>query len=146
MKDWKAIAEKQAELIEHYQCKGNWNYANPDWDRWNDKLSKLHKDLFALESQEVEGVQPKIIEAYFNEKDKRIIDDMGWTGEYHLSAKDIIDFIIDNHAQSSKVSDTDIEIFADEQMLIGSYGCREDKIYQEGVELGAKAMRDNLIK
>lgn len=43
----------------------------------------------------LDGIQPAEIEKYFDEKNKRIIDDMGWTGEYHLSAKDILDLIID---------------------------------------------------
>lgn len=38
-------------------------------------------------------IQPKDIEEYF--KDKKIIDDIGWTGEFHVSAKDILDCFID---------------------------------------------------
>jgi hypothetical protein len=40
-------------------------------------------------------LQPTDIERYFNDKGKRITDDLGWLGEYHVSAKDIIDMIID---------------------------------------------------
>jgi hypothetical protein len=39
-------------------------------------------------------IQPKEIGIYFDKKEKRIIDEIGWTGEYHLSAKDILDFLI----------------------------------------------------
>jgi hypothetical protein len=38
-------------------------------------------------------IQPSEIEEYF--KEKKCFDSMGWTGEYHVSAKDIIDLLID---------------------------------------------------
>ncbi len=39
-------------------------------------------------------IQPDKIAEYF--KDKRIFDEEGWTGEYKVTSKDILDFIIDN--------------------------------------------------
>lgn len=43
-------------------------------------------------------IQPKEIEEYFNDKDRRLDDEFGWTGEYRLSAKDVLDFTIDKGA------------------------------------------------
>jgi hypothetical protein len=40
-------------------------------------------------------IQPQEIEKYLNNKNKRILDKVGWTGEYHVSAKDIIDMMRD---------------------------------------------------
>jgi hypothetical protein len=42
------IIEKQDELIKHLASKGNWNYANPDWDEWQTKYSTIIKELAAL--------------------------------------------------------------------------------------------------
>jgi hypothetical protein len=53
---------------------------NPDYIEWLQQLQAV-------------VIQPKEIEEYF--KHKKHEDDMGWTGEYHLSAKDILDFLID---------------------------------------------------
>lgn len=39
-------------------------------------------------------IQPTDIEKYLTEKGKKIHDKMGWTGEFHLSAKDMIDLLI----------------------------------------------------
>lgn len=38
-------------------------------------------------------IQPEQIEKYLI--NKRLMDEMGWTGEFRVSAKDIIDMIID---------------------------------------------------
>ena len=106
--------------------------------------SKLLNELIALESQEVEemsaDIKSEAIKAANRSqfKSNRIYD--------HKSYEDGFIEGAEYAQQSSKVTDEMIKDFSEEQILIGSYGCREDKIYQEGVELGAKAMRGNLIK
>jgi len=60
--------------------------------------NEYEKTRVELANSPIEFVpQPSEIETYFNEKQnhKRIHDDLGWTGEYSLSAKDILDLIID---------------------------------------------------
>lgn len=43
----------------------------------------------------MEKIQPTEIEKYLTEKGEKIFDEMGWTGEFKVSAKDIIDMLID---------------------------------------------------
>lgn len=45
----------------------------------------------------VELPQPKDVDKWLEEnyKDKRLNDEFGWTGEYRLCQKDLIDFVID---------------------------------------------------
>jgi hypothetical protein len=50
-------------------------------------------------------IQPKKIEQYFHEKNKGITDDFGWTGEFKLTAKDILDFIIDLRMLNTEQND-----------------------------------------
>ena len=40
-------------------------------------------------------LQPTQIENYLTDKKKRLYDNMGWTGEFTVSAKDILDMLID---------------------------------------------------
>lgn len=49
----------------------------------------------ALSSLPVQEVQPTDIENYFIKKEKKQMDEMGWTGMFVVSAKDVLDFIID---------------------------------------------------
>jgi hypothetical protein len=45
---YKSIIQKQEELIEHWKEKDCWTYANPDWDKWNDRLIQLNNELAKL--------------------------------------------------------------------------------------------------
>jgi len=66
MKDWKAIAEKRAEIIQHYQKEIERTAVYLHVHNMScsiatsQKAEELRKELSALESQEVEGVQPKV--------------------------------------------------------------------------------------
>ena len=51
-------------------------------------------------------IQPTEIEKYLTEKGKKIFDDMGWTGEFKVSAKDIIDMLIDFESDGETPNET----------------------------------------
>jgi hypothetical protein len=53
----KLYVEKLIELVIHYENKGRWTYANPDWDKWKEKAKKLRSELVDLRSQI--GKEPK---------------------------------------------------------------------------------------
>lgn len=59
-----------------------------------------------MTTEQQEILQPNELNKMLEEKyvQKRIFDEFGWTGEYSLSCKDIIDLIIDfsNKPQTDK--------------------------------------------
>ena len=50
----------------------------------------------------MEKLQPAKIEEYFIKKEKKIFDEFGWTGDFRLCAKDIIDMLIDFECDGKK--------------------------------------------
>lgn len=62
-----------------------------DVPTWNTRASGYTEGLKAVGK----AVNPNDIMKYFDEKNKRIIDEFGWTGQYNVNAKDILDFLID---------------------------------------------------
>lgn len=84
--------ENQQKIIEL----SNWllnNYG--DWLDADDTMMIAHHVYKADESPIEEDLQPKEIEKYFTNLKKRQYDEHGWTGEFTVTAKDILDFIID---------------------------------------------------
>jgi len=133
MKDWKAIAEKQAEIIDFLD-----HISLSDEDERNE----LFTELAALESQEKE-ISNDVLDL------KQCVTNLLYAAydfagdvtstEFDKWAEEQIDNI-EEYAQSSKVSDEMIEKYANKV---------EFSIYESFWDTfiaGAKAMRDNLIK
>ena len=77
MKDYKAIAKKQAEIIKQLKLV-DMGCMCEDCQPVRLKLSGLNKELSALESQEVEGVSDEAIEKYYPVKSNPPIDITSW--------------------------------------------------------------------
>jgi len=150
MKDWKLIAEKQAEYIEHLKSP---TPTIESYAAWRKKNNVFDSELSLLESQEVEGGSAEeIIKGHISctcdvmYKTRKMTDPNCVLCEYGGE----IELMMEEYAQqSSNVTDEDIEKWADKNS--GSkYSRNHFPVHYQnlwlGLVKGAKAMRDNLIK
>ncbi len=98
----KQVWGEVVKYIKWYNKTNSMNIEAEDVKRWfqllvgkgeNAMKEDIAKTFKAEQSADV--LQPSDIEACLNITDKKIFDELGWTGEYHLSAKDILDLLID---------------------------------------------------
>jgi len=145
MKDWKLIAEKQAEYIEHLKSP---TPTIESYAAWRKKNNVFDSELSLLESQEVEGGSAEeIIKGHISctcdvmYKTRKMTDPNCVLCEYGGE----IELMMEEYAQqSSKVTDEDIEKYypISNDVNFVPVGDIVNKAKREG----AKAMRDNLIK
>jgi hypothetical protein len=84
------IIKKQDEIIKHLKDKGNWNYANLDWDNWSEKLAFLQAELKSLKSQskesltEEKGVSDEDIQKWGNDMEEELFERNHTTDEVRM--------------------------------------------------------------
>jgi len=143
-KDWKAIAEKQAEMID---LLGGWAEIT---NREDSQLRELlEHELSALESQEVEGVnQTKndLLEELFWELRRIYQNGVAWSDNGIPFKNEIENFISkwEYAQQSSKVTDEDIEKLCRSAFFHEINGLAHNTIIFE--EWAKVHLRDGVIK